>query len=229
MSKITENKLMRKSAPGGQAKILNIPRNWIHQALFYMDRTEFWFRLVIEGIGFLCSVFLLSLFFQSKASDWMVIAVSFALIHTLNWILNGNWWALMMFTFPGIRNAGEKATCEYLAKMANRLRTNQSIAALVVYGSAARGQWHNKSDLDLRILREKGFLNGFTAAVITMRERAIAFFSVQPTDLFLADDAKFLSKMRKDENPIILLKRGPLAEQVFSGDEEILNDSWPTR
>ena len=51
MSKTIEKKLKRKSVSGGQAKLLNIPRNWLHQGLFYMDRTEFYARLFVEVIG----------------------------------------------------------------------------------------------------------------------------------------------------------------------------------
>lgn len=135
----------------------------------------------------------------------------------------------MLFTFPGIRNAGEKASCQYLSRMAERLRTSQAISAVVIYGSVTRGKWHDKSDLDIRILREKGFLNGLVAAYIMMRERAIAFLYGQPIDMFLADSTVFLRKMREDENPIILLKRGDQAERSLSGKEEVLVDSWPVR
>ena len=227
---IMEKKMRRKSVLGGQAKLLNIPRNWLHQALYYMDRTEFWFRIFVEMLAIMCLLFPIALFFQGKVSDWRVVVSSSIFVHTLNWILNGNWWALALFTFPGIRNAGEKATCEYLSKMVKRLKASRPIAALAVYGSPARGQWHDKSDLDLRILREKGFLNGLAAAAVTMTERENAFFSGQPTDLFLADSAKFFGKMREDEKPIVLLKRGAWAEEAFPGNEEVqLVDSWPKK
>jgi predicted nucleotidyltransferase len=229
LTKIEEQKLKRKSSTGGSPKLLNLPRNWLHQALFYMDRTEFLVRVFVEGICLFCLLFPLSFFFQSVITDWRVLVVSFLLVHTLNWILNGNWWALMMFTFPGIHNSGEELTCKYLSDMADRLKTNRSIAALAVYGSPARGQWHDKSDLDLRILRKKGFLNGWAAALVTMRERCKAFVAGQPVDLFLSDSPQFLMKMREDENPIILLKRGDEAENAFMGTEETLGISWPKR
>ena len=227
--KIMETKLKRKSKPGGKAQLLNLPRNWLHQALLYMDRTELLVRVLIEIGIFVGLLYPLSLFLQSGIFDWRALTLSFILVHTVNWIINGNWWALMMFTFPGIRNAGEKATCEYLSVMTVRLKRSQSIAALAVYGSPARGQWHDKSDLDLRILREKGFFHGLTAAVITMRERLIAFISGQPVDLFLADSPQFLMKMRKDEKPIVLLKRGKEAEAYFLDEEVTIVNTWPAR
>lgn len=229
LSQTTRKKLKRKSVPGERAKLLNIPRNWLHQALFYMDRTEFWVRVFIEGGGVFCLLFPISMFLQFELSDWRVILVSFFLVHSLNWIFNGNWWALAMFTFPGIRNAGESATCDYLSKMATRLKAHNSIAALVVYGSPARGQWHDRSDLDLRILREKGFFNGLKASAITMSERLIAFLSGQPVDLFLADSSAFLKKMREDERPIVLLKRGVQADEAIPDEEVLTLDVWPTK
>jgi hypothetical protein len=62
-----------------------------------------------------------------------------------------------------------------------------------------------------------------------MRERAIAFFSGQPIDLFLADSAEFLGRMSVDEKPVILLKRGAYAAHALQGEEEVLVDFRPAR
>ncbi|KAA1188939.1 hypothetical protein F0M18_17195 [Pseudohalioglobus sediminis] len=219
----------RKSSAGEKPKLRNIPRNWLHQALFYMDRTEFLVRITVECLAFSILLLPISMLLQTMLFDRGTLILSFLLVHSTFWILNSNWWALMLFTFPGIRNSGERASCEYLSRMAVRLRATDSIAALAIYGSPTRGAWHDKSDLDLRILRKEGFVNGLIAAAITMRERAIAFLYGQPIDLFLADSPAFLKKMRGDEEPIILLKRGRTAANYFANDEVMIVDTWPEK
>ena len=83
--------------------------------------------------------------------------------------------------------------------MTDRLRRDNSIIGIALYGSISRRQWHNRSDLDMRLLRASGFLNALRANLVMMRERIIAFLQRQPTDIYTADDIAFLAKMRSDE------------------------------
>jgi len=52
-----------------------------------------------------------------------------------------------------------------------------------------------------------------------MRERFIAFLMRQPTDMFLADDVGYLTKMRSDEKPVFLIKRDERLEVMFPGNQ----------
>ncbi len=222
-------KKKRKSVIGGEAKLLNIPRNWLSQGILYMDTTELLFRIGSEFLGLCLFVLLSSFLLQIDIFHWKTILFSILIVHTIYWIVFSNWWALMLFAFPGLRNAGENATCYYLSKMAARLETRQAIKALLVYGSVTRGEWHDKSDIDVRILRKEGLVNGFQAFVIVMKERYRAFLGGQPLDLFLADEINFLNKMRSDEKPFVLVLQASLQDQKKLGEVIILGDSWPER
>ena len=212
-----ENKFKRKSVPGGRTKLLNIPRNWLHQGLLYMDRTEFRARVFVEVIGIFLFSLLFSFFFRTSVLDWRLVLFSTVVVHTLNWMLNGNWWACILFTFPHLENPGAKATCHYLTRMKGRLEKKRSIVGVMVYGSLSRGKWHNRSDLDVRVLRHPGIFNGIQAIFVMMRERIIAVFTRQPLDVYLADGIPFLEKMRNDEIPIFLVKRSEELEKLYPG------------
>jgi len=58
------------------------------------------------------------------------------------------------------------------------------------------------------------------ANCVTLRERFLAFAAGQPIDMYLVDDVKFLKKMREDEPPIFLVKRGSYLDRMYPGQGE---------
>ena len=128
----------------------------------------------------------------------------------------------MLFAFPHLRNPGEAATCHYLKAMAERVRKNSSVLRVLVFGSVARQVWYDRSDIDLRLVRKPGLLNAVAANCVTLRERFLAFAAGQPIDMYLADDVKFLKKMREDEPPIFLIKRGGYLDRMYPEQEETI-------
>jgi predicted nucleotidyltransferase len=216
-----EKKRRRKAAGGGWPKLWNLPRNWAHQGLSYMDPTERWTRLALEA----GEVALLAVAVAKAAGlpmwDGRVLLAGFAVAHTANWVFNGNFWALLLFTFANRRNRGEALTCAYLNRMAERLRSSRAIAGLALYGSVSRGQWHDRSDIDLRLLRRPGPANALMAGLLIARERFLAFAARQPVDMYLGDDLAFLKRMRDDEAPVFLVKRDERLEIAFPGRPEV--------
>ncbi len=215
-------KLLKKKKSSGDGKyhLMNFPRNWVHQALSYMDKGELIFRLVLEmglAVFFYFGVRILG----PDITVYAGLLIAFISAHTVNWLFNGNFWALYLFAIPHSTNRGKAATEKYLDAMARRLRMSRCIGGLALYGSAARGTWHSKSDLDIRVIREEGFLNLLCANVLVMRERIIAFLMRQPADLFLADGVEFLRKMREDEQPIFLIKKNSALEREYPDNREI--------
>lgn len=221
LSKTIEKKLRRKSIPCGQPKLLNIPRNWFHQGITYMDRTEMVFRIVSEFCATLVLWLIFSRFGKSFYQNAIMFIMAGAIVHTLCWVLISNFWAGILFTFPRLNNPGEAATCEYLNRMGERLRKSNSISAVAVFGSVSRGQWHDRSDIDLRLLRRPGVINGIMAVFVTMRERMLACLARQPIDMYLADDIAFLKKMREDEPPLFLVRRDKRVEQAYPASQQV--------
>ncbi len=76
----------------------------------------------------------------------------------------------------------------------------------MIFGSISRGQWHERSDLDVRLLRRRGPSHAVGGVLVLLRERWIALVSRQPLDVYLADGIAFLKRMRPDEPPLFLKK-----------------------
>ena len=193
---------------------MNIPRNWLHQGMSYMDSGELSVRILLELVQILFLALLLNWLFL----DWapaLSLLVSFFVVHTWNWITNNLFWSIMIFTFPGMRNPGAYSTLDYLGKMRHRLSRWQCISGLALYGSLVRGKWHERSDIDIRLLRRPGIFCLFVAAAVTMGERFRAFLTGQPMDMFLADDVDFLRKMSPDEKPFFLICRDDRLQSLY--------------
>ena len=105
--------------------------------------------------------------------------------------------------------------------MTTRLKRHSSISGLLVFGSVVRGKWHDRSDLDLRLVRHPGILNGMAAYLILVRERIIAVFNKQPLDIYLADGIFFLQKMRDDEYPLFLIKDDLRLDVAYPEGKEV--------
>ena len=105
--------------------------------------------------------------------------------------------------------------------MADRLRNISAVSGVMIFGSVSRRQWHERSDLDIRLLRRKGFVNGIIAAAVLFREKVIALFCRQPLDIYLADDIRFLKKMRADETPVFLKKNDPRLDKHYPESTEV--------
>lgn len=101
-------------------------------------------------------------------------------------------------------NPGNEKTLAYLEDMERRFSKYECVTGVMVYGSLSRGVWHEKSDLDTRIMRKPGVWNGFKCYILVHLERLRAFYYKQPLDMYMADSVKFLDLMRDDEFPIFL-------------------------
>ncbi len=218
---MSQNVKSRKASAGSSIRFTSLFRNWAHQAITYMDRGEFFLRIAFELTEILIVFFVLN---WLLGSIFLSVIISTLGVHTFNWITNGNIWALWIFSFPGLKNPGEEKTCAYLDVMTDRLKRCPAVAGVAIFGSVSRNAWHDKSDIDIRILRKPGALNLFRAFLYTMRERWLAMVHRQPMDLFLADSIAFLQRMRPDEKPVFLIKRDDRLEEAYPGiSETILN------
>jgi len=188
----------RKASIGGTPKYFTLLRNWAHQGYFYLDKTEMIYRTIWEIVPVLIINYFLNF------NLYVSVFISFIIIHTYNWIVNDNFWAVIIHSLPNQKNPGEELTIKYLLDMQKRLLNANSITGIIIYGSVSRNKWHERSDIDIRFLRKKGVISGFSSYILLRKERFIALLLGQPLDSYVADSVLFLRKMRKDEFPIFL-------------------------
>lgn len=219
LEKALKRKIARKAKPGGSPKWINLPRNWLHQAITYMDMGELLARLIVEAAEIVLVLLALRIGLPDIGLASAVIS-AVVIVHTWNWVTNGLFWNVLIVTFPNLKNPGARATVDYLNSMRDRLKKHPSITGLLVYGSVTRGAWHDRSDIDIRILRAPGASNLLISVLLTMKERFRAFLERQPMDLYLADGVNFLMKMRQDEKPVLLINRDARLLDIYTDNQE---------
>lgn len=92
----------------------------------------------------------------------------------------------------------------YVAGIVRRAEPVSSIKCMVACGSLSRKEWTPTSDLDVRIVRFPGYVNGLRACWFLMEERTRAMIAKFLLDIYLIDDKSSLQKLNLQEQPIIL-------------------------
>lgn len=170
--------------------------NWVFQSILYMGKTEKVLKLVIDLILF--SIFYIMLY--SFLGILNAIIFSFIIAHTLNWIFNGHLFAL--FRIFGLIKTEPEKFISYLDSLKKRSYNESNILLVATFGSISRKEFNKTSDLDVRVIRKKGFLNALKSSFFILSERSNAFFSKFPLDIYLCDDINCIHKLKEDPVPI---------------------------
>jgi predicted nucleotidyltransferase len=182
----------------------NLPVGWVLQIIHSTDRTERYFRIFFELMIF---AMLFSTLAKTNvlASHHLAFLLSFVVVHTLSWLFVGNFWVYMLDSFKWVKNPGIKKTVDFMLFCRKAFTLFDCCEAVLVYGSMSRSMFHNRSDLDLRVIRRVDSPLGYIAIVIGFLVRFYSFFLIQPVDLQVVDSLQFLRKqMRDDELPIVI-------------------------
>lgn len=179
-------------------KIVIIFTNWLFQGILYADKTEKIFKLLLD---FTLTI-ILYFFLIQFSNAYLRLITSLIMSHTLLFIFNGQLFALAK-NFNIVYNEPQRII-DYANGLKDRVSKEKSVNCLVVYGSLVRGEIKPTSDLDIRVIRKSGTLNGFRACIFGLKERSRALFYRFPLDMYVIDGPNHLLKMRQDEIPKIL-------------------------
>lgn len=171
--------------------------SWLFQGILYMDTTERNFKCFIDFIIFLPLFFIFNRFLPILSS--IVIAIMIA--HTFNWVINGQIYVLLKNL-----NLLETSTESFIGYMSyiKKVENEDSIVAAAAFGSLSRENLRNTSDLDVRIIRKQGIMNGISACFFVLKERTRSFFNGFPLDIYVLDSCDVLYKHINDEKPIVI-------------------------
>lgn len=184
--------------------LLNIPIvgvavHWLFQGMLYMDKTELAFKIGLEIVLILiCGLLFAEIFIWQIA--WLI---SFLLIHTLNFLFNGQFWVLMKI-YRLVDHSFEDFD-QYTKELSARINAETCFRYAAIYGSVVRGEWKPTSDLDLRLVRDNGLMMGLRACLFVVKERSHALLNRFPLDVYILDNMDRLSLLRTDEEPYVLL------------------------
>ena len=178
--------------------LILIPSNWVFQGLFFMDWTERVFKISFTLIITVAITFIMNYNFSLLYS----VIAAFMIAHTVNWTFNGGIFSLLKkFDLVHTKMTSIQKTIDGIRRTSE---LEPSIARVLVYGSLARNTATEKSDIDIRIIRNPGVGNGVRSCYIAFRKRCGAFIHSVPLDLYVFDDSKSLRKMNASEEPIII-------------------------
>jgi predicted nucleotidyltransferase len=172
--------------------------HWFFQGILYMDRTERLFKLCIDVVFTLLFGLILSVWLPLQVS-W---PISFLLAHTINFIFNAQFWALMK-VYGMVHLASEEFE-NYRDRITERIKAESSLMYAAVYGSYVRNELNQCSDLDIRLVRRLGFYHGLRACFFVLSERTRALLSGFPLDIYVLDSLEPLKRMRSDEKALVL-------------------------
>jgi predicted nucleotidyltransferase len=182
-----------------QGPFLPLLSHWVFQSVFYLDPTERLFKLTLDVLGTVVFAWLLSVVFQ-----WLpAILISFFFAHTLNFLFNAHVWVVLKF-YGFVHHTPDEFSI-FLNEFTIRVQQESSLTAAIVLGSLVRDELHQASDLDVRLLRKPGFLNGMQACIFQLQERSRAFLRHFPLDIYVIDDIQSLRKNRHDETAFDLI------------------------
>ncbi len=190
--------LNNKHLPKPLKFLIVIAVNWLFHGFLYMEKTEKAFFLLFDAV-----LFLPSWFFLYLATDFLFsIFVAFVFAHTIHWLFDGHIYVLL-------KNLGKCRTPlakfeDYTNGLSERARSEKSIQSIIAFGSLSRGNFSDSSDLDLRLVRKPGVVNGIRACSFTLLERSRALISKFPLDVYTLDGPQGLSKMSPDEPPVLI-------------------------
>jgi hypothetical protein len=178
-----------------------------------MDRAERDFKIFLDIFFTTILSITLANWFAFPSS----IIISFLIAHTFNWLFNGH--IFVIGRFVGFTSNSPERILIYTLRLQARIQEKKYLKGGIVIGNVVRGgEVRTNSDVDIRIVRRKGFLNGILASFFGTMERTKAFFSKFPLDLYIHDDLSSLDKLRTDEQPFI----------VFDPDD-VLNTQYQER
>jgi L-malate glycosyltransferase len=132
------------------------------------------------------------------------MALFFAILiaHTINWVFNGQ--------IPVALKCCDllhHTAARYEEKVANITRcvSNRSdIKLAIIFGSRARGQCKESSDLDIRLIRKSGLIKALSICTFVAIERTKALVELFPLDIYIWDNDAKLNSMA--EPPMVIFE-----------------------
>ncbi len=170
-----------------------IASNWLFQSLPEMDRSE----AVLKLTSTLVPGVLIGLLLWRVVDPLGAFAAGLILAHTLNWVLNDHL-LVTIKNFGWITTPPERFESE-LTRLLERASKSRGIDEVYLIGSVSSGSSHTKSDLDIRLIRQRGIVSALRTYGFAVVERARAMLVGFPLDLYFLDSVTALTRAKTEE------------------------------
>src|SRR5512139_548805 len=159
-------------------KVLAFFSHWLFQGILYADKTEKAFRILIDA----CLIIIFFLVLINFVSYPISFIISLILAHTINAIFNGQ---LLSVSHGVLKSRNLQDLTDYALLLKKRISDEKSIHAAAIFGSFCRGETSETSDLDVRMVRRRGVINGLRSCSFCLSERTRALFHKFPLDIYV--------------------------------------------
>jgi hypothetical protein len=170
--------------------------HWTFQSILYMDHTEKIYKLSLDGLLTLFIGFLINNLIPGPY-NWIC---AFLIAHSINFLFNSHFWALLKHY--GLVYTPKERFADYSNRLFEQIKAESSIGYAATYGSVTHGGWSPYSDLDIRLVRQTGWINAIRACSFTLFQRSRSLLSRFPLDIYVVDSHQALKKMRQEEIPL---------------------------
>lgn len=177
--------------------------SWLLHGVHVFDKTERLYYILCEILlQFVSAIILFFLNFQ----EWWIYIFSIIFIHTITWLCDSHWLVGYREVNKKFKSKGIEGVINYIDIVKKTLADNKDVSLIAIYGSLSRRKFHNRSDLDLRVVQEKKNILLFFK-IQKLRFIGIWKYKI-PLDLKLVDSEEYLKKeMREDEKAIVVYKK----------------------
>lgn len=193
---------------------LLVVSNWFSQSIIHADRTEKIYKI---SFSILASIFFITIFIAYFKLSWAQSIIVGAISgHSMNWVINSNFYNIFVHRLL-LSCLDKKNAFSYLDSLADRLKGSSSILYATTHGSICNGNLKTSSDIDVALVRNKGFINGIRAIYFVVSERKIADWRRIPLEIHLTDSpAKAIARFKKEKNPVVIHDPGNTIDKYYS-------------
>ena len=168
--------------------------NWLFQGVHHLDFTEKIYRIVFTIVSSLI------VYYSLRIS----IIYSTIIGHTLNWLVNSNFYNIFIHRLM-ISKLSKTKLFDYSQFLQKRLAKQNWILYAASFGSICRGKLKDSSDLDISIVRKPGFVNGLKGLWFILIEKKIGDFNKIPLELYLNDNPQTsINRFKSEINPVVM-------------------------
>ena len=177
--------------------------SWVLQAVHVLDKRERIFRIFLE---FLFLLPVIVIYDVSNANSKIYSIAYIISIHSLFYLFNSTWLVGYREVNKKFKGKGIQSIVDFSNYVKEDIK-NCDNNAVLLYGSLPRKKYHNRSDLDIRIIRSSN--DNVKLFFKAIKYRAVGIWKYKiPVDLKVVDSMDYLKKeMRDDEHPIIISKK----------------------
>lgn len=188
--------------------------NWLFQGVRGMDPKELSFRLILltgvaAGIALVVRA-------EAEVAPPMALALGLLASHTLNFLVNGQFWVCLRYC-PAYRRE-PRALARSIDALVGDVQRQSWLREAVIIGSLARRTTlpGARADIDLRLVFPPGIGNWLRTNLLLLRLRAKAFFAGLPLDLYAYEHPATLRRFDQSEPLGIVLDREARLRRGFA-------------